>query len=105
MFSEKFEGQFPWFIIGEMNRDICKPLHVTSGNKTSLALFTDMDAAEEYRDQISPNSKVIPIPDETTLLSLAQVASQFADQFVLDPYKEGKVLRAGSLSKLIQILS
>jgi hypothetical protein len=92
--SEEFSYKFPLFVIAKSfgpdskdpNSISCDGIASWRGkDRRALLIFTDREAAEQYRDDYLPERGVFEVPSRLYLAALLQGARQFVDRIVLDP--------------------
>jgi hypothetical protein len=74
------------------------PLTIAAdGDRRGLALFTDRDAAEQFRDQHAPHHRVFSIGSAETLVVILSSMKKLTTNVVIDP------LRVGLFAKFVPI--
>ena len=74
------------------------------GEKVVLPIFTDLDAAEQFRDEHTPGSLVLESPDAAHLLALLRGLPPAVGSVGFDLYRVGYPLRSATVGDVIRHL-
>jgi hypothetical protein len=69
-----------------------------------LAVFTNREAAEQYRDGNSPKSKVALLPDEESFAKALKVVRERIALVAFDPYRVGKRMKTVPVDEMLRQL-
>jgi hypothetical protein len=101
--------EYPWFVLvrqvsveGQsvtfhdmVNLDI-------GDDEKALAIFTDKEGAEEFRDNHCPGHQLFPIPDIGVLTGVLLFARSGASHMAFDPWRAGKKFEALRIDDLFR---
>lgn len=74
------------------------------GEKVVLPVFTDLDAAEQFRDEHTPDAIVLASPDAEHLLALLRGLPPAVGSVGFDLYRFGYPLRSAAVADVIRHL-
>ena len=74
------------------------------GERVVLPVFTDQDAAEQFRDEHTPDSLVLVSPDAAHLLALLRGLPPAVGSVGFDLYRVGYPLRSAAVGDVIRHL-
>jgi len=70
----------------------------------ALAVFTDREAAEQYRDEYFPKGKVVQIPDEESFAKSLTIIRDLIALVAFDPYSIGKRMMTVPVDEMLRQL-
>lgn len=70
-------------------------------NPTALAVFTDLPAAEEFRDRSAPKHQIFPIQTSLDLVSVLKWSRGTASIVAFDPFRLGMQTQVATFEDLL----
>lgn len=98
-----FTVQYPVFVVGKKSPDDVALVDLMNGNQKAkgVAIFTDREGAEEFRDRYHKSFGIIPLPDEQHLANLLAVLKSLISEVVFDPYQIGKRTQTITVAEML----
>ena len=91
-----------FIVIQTMPDDIALMDLVNGDAKTKgVAVFTDRDGAEEFRDKYHPSFSIAPLSNETAFANLLTILKNVVTEVVFDPYRIGKRTQTITVTEML----
>src|SRR5438105_3787729 len=108
--SQETFVELPLFLIVEKvtdgGRQIHNPVTLSDPNApTAAALFTDREAAEQFRDEHATGRHVVGMDAAPQAAATLTALKQIVEWAAIDPYRLGKKTRIARLDDLIAVFS
>lgn len=104
-----FEYEFPVFVlahdlkINPPNISVTKLMTLSDPDApTAVAIFTDREAAEQFRDEKASGYDVFAITEPQDLVKILAAIKPTAPVVVFDPYRLGKPARIAPIDEVIE---
>src|SRR2546425_273227 len=101
-----FSTKYPLFIVAHTEPDGLALVDLENGadKAKGVAIFTDKEGAEEFRDQYHPSFFVGTLPDEPALARLLNALKRTVAEVVFDPYRIRKRTQTITLAEMLEQL-
>jgi len=70
----------------------------------ALAVFTDKEAANQYREEHCPEAKLGQLPNETAFAKALATIRNLVSEIAFDPYRVGKRMQTISMEEMLRQL-
>jgi len=98
--------KYPIFVVVKIDPDDIALVDLVNGaaRAKGVAVFTDKEGAEEFRDKYHQSFGIAPLFDETAFANLLTVLRRTVSEVVFDPYLIGKRTQTITVAKMLEQL-
>lgn len=101
-----FTAEYPLFVLAKSDPDDIAVIELNNGSDSVLGLvvFTDQEAAEDFRDEHRPSFVLEPLVSSQALANLLTILQDSVSEVVFDPYKMGKRCQTITVAEMLDQL-